>query len=132
MANETILIVGNKDALDMTHQLLALVFRSKGCVALVANDAAEGLIFAETTPPDLVIIIDDISVNHTYKDIIKNLRTDPLISQIPIIFYTASTKIDEAETLKMGIDAFFNMPLDLHKMITSVETLLSQKLNTLP
>ncbi len=129
IANETILIIGRKDGLDVTHQILALAFRSKGYVTLVANDEAEGLIFVETTPPDLVIIIDDISVNDTYKDFIKNLRTDALISQIPIIFYTASTKIDEAETLKMGIDALFNMPLDLRKMMTSVETLLMRESN---
>ncbi len=81
----TILIV---DDLGANRDLLATVLSREGHEILHAADGAEGLVVARAGMPSLIITDVLMPVMDGY-EFFRQLRLDPLISGIPVIFYTA-------------------------------------------
>ena len=95
-----ILIVDDhKDNAELLQRLL----RSKGYAAACAFCGADALAYLHTTPaaPNLVIL-DDMMPDQSGLDVLRCLRCDARLAELPVLFFSASAdpvRLREAEGL---------------------------------
>ena len=90
----------------------------------VANSGVEGLKAARRNPPDLVIL-DVIMPGMDGYTVCKELRSDPLLSNVPVIFLTAKTKDeDKINGFTSGADDYLCKPFNLEEIILRVRAIL--------
>jgi DNA-binding response OmpR family regulator len=108
-------------------QLLGAVLRPQGHEVVFAFDAAQALIIAKNTSPDIIAL--DINMpGGTGMGALQKLKMNMMTSMIPILVITGSTNEQDCTTVhQMGADGFMQKPLDVEKFC---ETLL--KLSGLP
>jgi len=90
----------------------------------VANSGVEGLKIARRNPPDLVIL-DVIMPGMDGYTVCRELRSDPLLSNVPVIFLTAKTKDeDKINGFTAGADDYLCKPFNLEEIILRVRAIL--------
>ena len=120
----TILIV---DTRPTDRQLLVTLLSSFGHRLLEASDGSEALKLARAELPDLVIT-DIIMPNIDGFSLARRLRTEPLLSGVPVIFQTAHYL--EAEVRKLatasGIHHILGKPSEPQEILRAVHEALKQ------
>jgi DNA-binding response OmpR family regulator len=117
-----ILIV--EDTLD-TRELLHFYFTQAQYTVSTAVDGLEGLYMAKAEKPDL--IITDVSMpNMDGVEMVKQIRADSEIANIPIIVFTAVSSSSEDELRQAGANRVFHKPFDFDEMQKIVRGLLGQ------
>jgi len=91
----TILIV---DDYDINREFLIALLGYRSHRLLEAADGLEALALARSERPDLVIA-DILMPTMDGYEFVRQLRADPTIAQIPVIFYTAYYHEQEAQSL---------------------------------
>ena len=112
---------------------LEMVLQDQGYETDTAGDGNEALEAVRANPPDLVtldITMPEASGTRFYKE----LRTDPELSQIPVVIVTAVTglggdkyayeKFISHRKLVPAPEAFFPKPIDREDFIETVRALL--------
>lgn len=98
-----------------------------GCKVLTAETGQQALELARTHRPD-VILLDMIMPGMDGIQVLGKLRSDPALSQIPVIVLSAS---DEAATavhcIKMGADDFLPKPCSTTLLFARLESSLAKK-----
>ena len=85
---EKILIIeDNSDIRDNTQELLQL----NGYDVLAASDGGEGVSMAFSYSPDIILCDIQMPVKTGY-EVLSSLKSDPVTSKIPIVFFTASVE----------------------------------------
>jgi two-component system, chemotaxis family, chemotaxis protein CheY len=121
----TILIV--EDTLD-TRELLHFYFTQAQYRVSTAVDGQEGLYMAKAEKPDL--IITDVSMpNMDGIEMVKAIRADAEIANIPIVVFTAVNSSSEEELSQAGANRIFHKPFDFDEMQKIVRGLLGQPEN---
>ncbi len=120
----TILIV---DTRPTDRQLLVTLLSSFGHRLLEANDGSEALKLARTELPDLVIT-DIIMPNIDGFSLARRLRSEPLLSGVPVIFQTAHYLEVEVRKLATasGIHHILGKPAEPQEILRAVHEALKQ------
>src|SRR5207244_13000969 len=100
------------------RDLLLYYFTTRGFSVITASDGSEGLDLTQTEQPD--IIITDLTMpNVSGIEMIKQIRSQPEITQIPIVVYTAYGKGFIESALEAGANQVFSKPVNLEKLAQS-------------
>lgn len=107
-------------------EILSHALSSAGYELIAASDGNEGLAQAIKCKPDLVIT--DMSLpKMTGWELIKQIRSDPDIGQIPVIALTAhATTEDRVAAYEAGVSAYESKPLDIKKLLARIDELVGE------
>lgn len=113
---------------DIVARTIERCLRSEFRVQL-ASSGAEGLRSARCETPDLVIL-DVIMPGMDGYAVCREIRADPVLSEIPILFLTAKTKDEDKITgFTVGADDYLGKPFNVDELILRIRAILrrSQK-----
>jgi CheY-like chemotaxis protein len=108
--------------------LLGRYLNDKGYELLMASDGEETLEIIRAELPDLVLL----DINMPKKDgfaVLQEMRSDPVISHIPVIILTAN-RLDSTDVqtgLNMGADDYVMKPFDRRELMARIQTKLRVK-----
>lgn len=121
MAQELILVIEDDEIVARTieRSLRGEAFRTS-----LASSGVEGLKSARRLPPDLVIL-DIIMPGMDGYAVCRELRGDPILSDVPILFLTAKAKDeDKIQGFNAGADDYLAKPFNLDELILRVRAIL--------
>ncbi len=113
-----------------SRQLVKDIVESIGCEALVAADGPSALEVAQAQMPDLIIL--DVNMpGMSGFEVCAALKSDALLSQIPVIMLTALADIENRVTgLGLGADDYLPKPFSPRELIARVNARLRRKAET--
>src|SRR5690349_1606412 len=89
------------DHQDTCRALKRLLMRS-GYDAECVYDGSEALLFLKSKRPRL-IVLDEMMPNMSGMDVLKELKADPSLKDLRVVFYSASTDPEKrANAMRMG------------------------------
>jgi len=120
---KTILLV--EDEIE-SGEMLANFLELKDYTVLWAKDGNTALHLIEENAHNIDIAILDIMVpHHDGKEICRNIREHPVLSDIPVLFLTArDEEVDEIEGLNLGADDYIKKPASLNLIKARIESQL--------
>ncbi len=96
----------------------------------IANTGVEGLKIARRNPPGLVIL-DVIMPGMDGYTVCREMRADPILANVPILFLTAKTKDDDKITgFRAGADDYLGKPFNIDELILRVRAILRRSKET--
>lgn len=98
-------------------QLIRSIFSYEPRVQLIwASSGGEGIASARSRRPGLVLL--DVHLpDASGEDVLRQLKSDPSTSAIPVLALTADARIVQRERLlAAGADAFFTKPIEISKL----------------
>jgi CheY-like chemotaxis protein len=109
------------------RELLEVTLRFKGYPVISASDGQEALEMVAKQRPAL-IITDILMPKMDGYSLVHNLQKSPLISQIPVIFVSATyvTNEDKAFALSLGAIRFIEKPIDTEDFLLTIAEILTQ------
>jgi two-component system phosphate regulon response regulator PhoB len=103
---------------------IAKALREKGYAVDEAMDGSEGLSYAAISRYD-AIILDMMMPDLSGVQLLRMIRGDGVLQDIPIIFLTAKGDItDKVKGLESGADDFMTKPFDARELLLRVKSLL--------
>src|SRR5438552_4979405 len=128
MAARVLIIEDNKANLELAEYLL----EASGYATLAARDGEEGVRAAQKEKPDLIICDLQMPIMDGY-EVVKHLKSDPLLRPIPVIAVTAlSMPGDRNKVLAAGFDGYLSKPIDPETFVRTVEVFLPPALCARP
>lgn len=120
----TVLII--EDDADM-RTLFSRVLELEGYRALQAEDGDAGLRLARQSQVALVIL--DLQLpGRSGWEVLKELKTDPVLSRIPVIVITASAGVDQRDrALSSGAAEYLTKPISVAALRKACADVLRQK-----
>lgn len=124
----TLLIVDDQPA---NLSMLVTILEEHGFEIMVARDGKKGLVLAEYTRPDL-ILLDAIMPGMDGFETCRQLKTAASTREIPVIFMTALTKInDKVKGFEAGAVDYVTKPIQADELLARISTHLHlQELQT--
>lgn len=117
----TILIVEDETAI---REMLAFSLMQTGYITLQAKSGQEALEIMDTVTPDL-IIIDWGLPNMSGLELVKRIREDEIISELPIIMLTArAQESDKVKGLDTGVDDYMTKPVSIKELQARIKAQL--------
>ena len=120
-----LLVEDEREPADMLANFLEL----NNYNVFTAYDGKQALDLIDQYAADIHLAILDIMVPHVDgKEICRQIRKHPVLSDIPVIFLTAKDKEkDEIEGLELGADDYIPKPASLKLVKAHVESLLRRQ-----
>lgn len=95
----------------------------------VTNSGVEGLQSARRRPPDL-ILLDVIMPGMDGYAVCREVRSDPILKDTPILFLTAKSKDEDKITgFTAGADDYLSKPFNLDELVLRVRAILRRSKN---
>ncbi|MEW5960130.1 MAG: response regulator transcription factor [Chloroflexota bacterium] len=92
----------------------------------VANNGTDALKIARRINPDL-IILDIIMPGIDGLQVCRELRSDPILQFVPILFLTARGRVeDKLEGFEAGADDYLTKPFDVRELLLRVKAILKR------
>lgn len=112
-------------------ELLEVTLRFKGYPVIGAVNGLEALEMVRVNHPAL-IITDILMPKMDGYELVYELRKNPLTSQIPVIFISATylTKEDKSFALNLGGVRFIEKPIDTEDLLLTVAEILTQGISS--
>ena len=105
--------------------ILARQLRYAGHDVISAVNGVEGVAYARTHTPDL-IVLDLVMPMLNGWEAIKELKADPHCAKLPILAMSADASTETKEqTRAAGCDAFIGKPFTMLELFTAVDVLTS-------
>jgi len=106
-------------------KLVRDVLQVKGYQTVDAGTAEEGLKLARERKPGLILM--DIQLpGMSGVDALKALRAEPETASIPVVAVTASVmQQDRQQIMRAGFDGFIEKPINLRKLLDTVQQALA-------
>jgi DNA-binding response OmpR family regulator len=121
MSKKRIILV--EDERDMA-ELVAMRLTRENYLVECAYDGTKGLAMIRSTKPDLVIL-DIMLPGISGTEVLKQLRADPRMSNIPVIMLTAKTEEgDIVAGLQLGADDYVTKPFSMSVLTARVAAAL--------
>lgn len=120
MNTKRILVVDDEPS--VTRNLKLNLESAGGYLVLGENHSTKALSAAKTFKPDL-ILLDVMMPGLDGGDVAAQLRADPLLRDIPLIFLTAIVSNEETEGREMskGSETFLAKPVDMGELKKTLE-----------
>lgn len=114
------------DDLAVNRELLVTLLHAFGHASIEASNGAEALDLVRSERPDLVFCDILMPVMDGY-EFVRQLRADPQISHIPVVFFTAYYLEHEARHLAKacGVDDILPKPYEPEQIIEVIERVLA-------
>jgi putative two-component system response regulator len=121
---KTVLVVDDTpDNLTLMSGLLKDHYRVK-----LANNGEKALVAARAVPPPDVILLDVMMPGMSGYEVCERLKADPATRNIPIIFLTAMTAMeDEKKGLDLGAADYITKPISPPIVLARVKTQIENK-----
>jgi DNA-binding response OmpR family regulator len=121
MESSYILVIEDDDIVART---IERSLRGDEFRVLITNSGVEGLKAARRRAPDLVIL-DIIMPGMDGYTVCREMRSDPLLQDIPILFLTAKIKDeDKIAGFKAGADDYLSKPFNIDELILRLRAIL--------
>ena len=126
MRTSNILVIEDDDIVART---IERCLRGKEFQVNVANSGVAGLKAAHRKVPDLVIL-DVIMPGMDGFTVCKEMREDPILKEVPILFLTAKIKPEDAIVgLSLGADDYLRKPFNVDELLLRVLAILRRTKN---
>lgn len=113
------------------RQVLTDLLNINGYKTYTAIDGTDGLQLIKDAKPDL-IISDIMMPNMDGYEMLQNLRTDPDLQHIPVIFLTARVlQSDMLKGLEFGANDYITKPFEFKELTLKIKNLLKLRQDTL-
>jgi len=110
---------------DLNRDMLSRRLARRGFQVVAAADGAAGVEAAVRESPDLVLMDMSLPVVDGCQAT-RMIKANPVTSAIPVMALTAhALKEDRERALEAGCDEFETKPVDLDRLLTKIEVLLS-------
>jgi DNA-binding response OmpR family regulator len=117
----TILLIEDEPSLQ---RLTGYALQTRGYEVVVASDGREGLDQARSRLPDL-ILLDMVMPKLGGMEVLRALKEDGRLRDIPVLIVTASAQREDAErALRMGARDYLIKPFHMPTLYEKVEELL--------
>ena len=121
MNQNSILVIEDDDIVSRT---IERCLRGDEFHVTIASSGVEGLQKARRQPPEL-IILDVIMPGMDGYAVCREVRADPLLKEVPILFLTAKAKDEDKITgLTAGADDYLSKPFNLDELTLRVRAIL--------
>ncbi|MBK9050887.1 MAG: response regulator transcription factor [Chloroflexi bacterium] len=118
---QTVLVIDDDDLVSRTIQRALKMYNYH---VMVAGGGAEGLQTARRHQPDL-FILDVVMPGMDGYQVARQIRHDPLLKDIPVLFLTAKAKDeDKIEGLRAGADDYLTKPFNMEELKLRVAAIL--------
>jgi DNA-binding response OmpR family regulator len=106
---------------------LSFVFGREGWQVATALDGDTAIAQLLSEPPDIVVL-DVMLPPHSGFEVLKRLRNEPRLKQLPVIVLTAKGQEKDRHTaLRLGADAFITKPFSNRDIVRQVRELTGSK-----
>jgi len=121
-ANGVVLVADDDvDICDM----LGMKLRQSGYEVHTALDGLQTLEAIRSVRPDLVIL-DIMMPFKSGMDVLREMRSDPAIADIPVILMTANRQEKDVESgFALGVVDYINKPFNLKNLVLQAQSVLS-------
>ena len=117
----TILVIDDDELVSRTLQRALKVY---GYQVMVAHSGTEGLQLARRHKPDL-FILDIMMPGADGYQVCRQIRGDPLLSDLPVLFLTARLKDeDKIEGFRAGADDYLTKPFNMEELQLRVKAIM--------
>ncbi len=117
----TILVIDDDELVSRTLQRALKLY---GHQVMVANSGAEGLQTARRHRPDL-FILDIMMPGADGYQVCRQIRGDPLLADLPVLFLTAKSKDeDKIEGFRAGADDYLSKPFNMEELQLRLRAIL--------
>lgn len=121
MDQANILVIEDDDIVALT---IERCLRRENYKVTLANSGVEGLQLARRHHPEMVIL-DVIMPGMDGFAVCREMRADPILSNVPILFLTAKTKTEDRITgFNAGADDYLGKPFNLDELMLRVRAIL--------
>lgn len=109
---------------DIVARTIERSLRGEEFRVLITNSGVEGLKAARRRPPDLVIL-DIIMPGMDGYTVCREMRSDPMLAETPILFLTAKIKDEDKITgFNAGADDYLSKPFNIDELILRLRAIL--------
>jgi CheY-like chemotaxis protein len=109
---------------EMNRDMLSRRLKKRGYEVAIAVDGAEGVEKARAESPDLILMDMSLPVMDGW-EATRALKRDEATRAIPVVALTAhAMNTDRDKALEAGCDAYETKPVDLPKLLGTMEKLL--------
>jgi two-component system, cell cycle response regulator DivK len=112
---------------EMNRDMLSRRLTRKGYEVILAQDGQEGVTTASARLPDLILMDMSLPVLNGW-EATRQLKENPGTAHIPIVALTAhALNTDREKAAEAGCDAYETKPIDLPRLIETIEQLLVRR-----
>ena len=109
---------------EIVSKTIERVLRGEDFKVSVAKSGVEGLQAAHRHLPDLVVL-DLIMPGMDGYTVCREMRADPLLAEVPILFLTAKIKDeDKIVGFKAGADDYLGKPFNIDELLLRIRAIL--------
>jgi DNA-binding response OmpR family regulator len=121
----TILVIDDDELVSRTLQRTLKLYDYQ---VMVANSGPEGLQLARRHRPDL-FILDIMMPGMDGYQVCRQIRGDPLLADLPVLFLTAKGKDeDKIEGFRAGADDYLSKPFNMEELQLRVKAILRRSI----
>jgi CheY-like chemotaxis protein len=122
--HKSILVVDDDETII---KMVRMVLLSHGYSVLTAGTGEDGLQIARTQKPDL-ILLDVILPGVKGREVCKQLKEDPALKDIPVVFLTAKDSPEDIQAEKdVGAAAHLTKPVNSKKLMETIQGVLAPR-----
>ena len=109
---------------DAIAHMVSMALGDAGFLCLRAKDGQEALHLVQVHVPDL-LVLDIMMPEKDGYEVTASLKSDPVLSKIPILMLTAlSSTDDKVKGFELGADDYLTKPFDLREFAARVNALI--------
>jgi DNA-binding response OmpR family regulator len=126
---QTILVIDDDELVSRTLQRALKLYDYQ---VMVAHSGTEGLHLARRHRPDL-LVLDVVMPGTNGFQVCRQVRGDPLLREVPILFLTAKSKDeDKIEGFRAGGDDYLAKPFNMQELQLRINAILRRATDTPP
>lgn len=117
---------------EMNRDMLSRRLTRRGFEVVIAVDGQEGLNFAATQAPDLILMDMSLPIVDGW-EATKRIKADPATAGIPVIALTAHAMSgDREQALAAGCDDYDTKPIELDRLLGKISGQLERVGKSVP